>query len=77
MSPGENQPRFLFCRIIYQAGQFPDLAHPAGTSARVEKALLSQRGGVSQTELINQGVISRPCTEPRHQFVSCLRRDGY
>lgn len=30
LSPGENQPSFLFCGIISQSGQFPELAHPAG-----------------------------------------------
>lgn len=45
LSPGENQPPFLFCRIIPQQGQFSELAHPGSTSAKVEKALVSQRGG--------------------------------
>lgn len=40
LSPGEDQPSFLFCRIISQSGQFPELAHPAKTSDRVERALL-------------------------------------
>lgn len=51
LSPGENQPSFLFCRIISQSGQFPELAHPARTSDRVDRALLraGKKGSSSQS----------------------------
>lgn len=53
LTPGGNQPSFLFCRIISQSGQFPELAHPARTSDRVEKALLRSGKKASSSQSLS------------------------
>lgn len=53
LSPGENQPSFLFCGIISQSGQFPELAHPARTSDKVERALLRSGKKASSSQSLS------------------------